>query len=58
MDGWMNGWMDGAELSKPNHPTNFIFFSGLFIPSLIKSSLENISIDKMLHKMGVTEGCW
>jgi hypothetical protein len=25
----MDGWMDGAKLSKPNHSTNNFIFSGI-----------------------------
>lgn len=55
----LDGWMDGAELPKPNHPTNnFISFLCPFLYLLRqKSSLENYLSDKMLHRMGITEGC-
>jgi len=51
--------MDGAELPKPNHSTNnFIsFFWSFYTIVDKKGSLENYLRDKMLHKMGITEGC-
>jgi hypothetical protein len=37
--------------------TTLFLFSGLFIPSYAKSSLEIYLKDKMVHKMGIAEGC-
>jgi hypothetical protein len=46
-------WMDREE--PPSH--HLISFLWPFYTFLDKRSLENYLIDKMLHKMGVTEGC-
>jgi hypothetical protein len=50
----------GGAYSPPSQtiqPTILFIFFGLFKPSQTKCSLENHLRDKMLRKMGVTEGC-
>jgi hypothetical protein len=52
----MDGWIDRAELPKPNHSTNnFISYLWPFYTFLGKK--VNYLRYKMLHQMGVTEGC-
>ena len=47
----MDGWVEGAKLSKPNHSTKyFISFLWAFYTFLDKKFLENYLRDKMLHK--------
>jgi hypothetical protein len=61
-DGWMDGrvneWVGGANQPRKSSNQKLYFFSLVFLNLLRpKGSLENYLIDKMLHIIGVTEGC-
>ena len=37
---WMDGWMDGAKLPKPNHSTiNQLYFFSLVLLSLLRKNI-------------------
>lgn len=57
LGGWMHGYGARAPQTKPCNQQLYIFPLAFLYLLRQKKFLENYPGDKMLHKMGVSEGC-